>query len=75
MRVMVDMEKGDVLTVNTNMGSQRIELNGENIFHKIDRNSRFFQINVGDNIVKYSAEENYTNLDVRLYYTPKYLGV
>ena len=30
---------------------------------------------VGENYLEYDADENYTNLDVMLYYTPLYLGV
>lgn len=75
MRVIVDMKQGDVLKITTNTGKKRIELNGVNVVQKIDRNSSFFAITPGDNILKYSADENYTNLDVTLYYTPRYLGV
>ena len=34
-----------------------------------------FKLAVGDNYLEYDADENYTNLDVNLFYTPKYLGV
>lgn len=75
MRIVLEMLQGDVLKINTNPGQKRIEMNGENVYHNMDRTSRFFKITVGENILKYSADENYTNLDVMLYYTPKYLGV
>ena len=74
-RVVVDMAEGDELTINTNQKQKRIELNGVNIFQKIDRQSTFFDIAQGDNIISYDADANYVNLDVRLYYTQKYLGV
>ena len=44
-------------------------------FVHIDRKSEPFQLEVGDNYLEYDADENYTNLDVNLFYTPKYLGV
>ncbi|MBR1677330.1 MAG: phage tail family protein [Clostridia bacterium] len=75
MRVIVDMEKGDVVTVDTNVRHQIVELNGANYYQHIDRASEPFQLEVGDNYLEYAADENYTNLDVNLYYTPKYLGV
>lgn len=75
MRVILEMAQGDVLRIDTNAGSKRITLNGKNVIQKIDRGSSFFAITPGDNILKYSADENYTNLDVTLYYTPLYLGV
>ena len=71
----LQLAKGDTLIVDTNSGKKRVTLNGENVFHKIDRQSSFFQLSVGDNVLEYNAEENYTNLNVKLYYTPKYLGV
>lgn len=75
MRVVVTLQKGDELVVDTTPRNQVIELNGENIYQKIDRTSTPFQIEVGDNVLRYDADEGYTNLDVRLYYTPNYLGV
>ncbi len=75
MRVIVDMAKGDVLEVDTNVRHQIIELNGVNYYQHIDRQSEPFQLEVGDNYLQYSADENYVNLDVNLYYKPKYLGV
>lgn len=75
MRIITDLNKGDVLLVNTNTRQKNITVNGTRINHKIDRQSTYFSIDVGDNVLRYDADENYTNLDVRLYYTPKYLGV
>lgn len=75
MRVVIDMAEGDILLVDTNERNQVIELNGVNVYQKIDRKSEPFQLAVGDNSLEYSADENYVNLDVNLYYTPKYLGV
>ena len=75
MRVKVSMNEGDVLLVDTNVRHQVIELNGVNCYQKIDRLSEPFLLEVGDNYLEYDADENYTNLDVRLYYTPLYLGV
>ena len=75
MRVVVDMAQGDVLTVDTNERHQIIELNGVNYYQHIDRGSEPFLLAVGDNYLQYSADTNYVNLDVNLYYTPKYLGV
>ena len=74
-RVKVDMNQGDVLMVDTNKRHQVIELNGVNVYQKIDRLSEPFELAVGNNYLEYDADENYTNLDVRLFYTPLYLGV
>lgn len=75
MRVNVEMEKGDTLLIDTNERHQVITLNGVNYYQHIDRKSEPFQLEVGANYLAYDADENYTNLDVNLFYTPKYLGV
>lgn len=75
MRVVCDMSVGDILLIDTNPRHQVIELNGANYYHHIDRKSEPFELAVGDNYLEYDADENYTNLDVNLYYRPKYLGV
>lgn len=74
-RVMVAMERGDELVIDTDEHHQIIELNGVNTYQKIDRHSVPFQLVVGDNYLVYDADSNYTNMDVYLYYRPKYLGV
>ena len=75
MRVKVDMKEGDVLAIDTNERHQIVELNGVNYYQHVDRRSDPFQLAVGDNYLEYAADANYVNLDVNLYYTPKYLGV
>lgn len=74
-RVKIDMKQGDVLLVDTNKRHQVIELNGVNVYQNIDRLSDSFELAVGNNYLEYDADTNYTNLDVRLFYTPLYLGV
>lgn len=75
MRVVITMKQGDILLVDTDKRHQVITLNGVNVYQKIDRKSEPFELAVGDNYLEYGADENYTNLDVMLYYTPLYLGV
>jgi hypothetical protein len=74
-RILVTMELGDILTVNTNRGQTRIELNGVNISNKKDRASRYFMINQGAVVLKYDADDGYTNLDVYLKWSQEFLGV
>lgn len=74
-RVMTEMRRGDELLIDTAKHHRVIELNGENAYQKIDRYSKAFSLAVGSNFLEYDADENYTNLDVMLYYTPRYLGV
>lgn len=73
------IEAGEVITVNTHFGNKRIEskLNGiiSNAFNYLDLESTFMQLEVGDNLFRYDAEENINNLEVNIYYSPQYLGV
>lgn len=75
MRVVCEMAEGDVLEIDTNDRNQTIELNGVNVYQKIDKRSQPFKLSKGDNYLEYDADRDYTNLDVKLFYTPLYLGV
>lgn len=74
-RIIAEMKKGDVILIDTNPRHQVIERNGVNFYQHIDRKSEPFELAVGENHLEYDADENYSNLDVMLYYTPLYLGV
>lgn len=41
LRIETQLAKGDTLIVDTNSGKKRVTLNGDNVFHKIDRQSSF----------------------------------
>lgn len=75
MRVVCEMAEGDVLEIDTDDRNQTIELNGVNVYQKIDKRSQPFKLSKGDNYLEYDADRDYTNLDVKLFYTPLYLGV
>jgi len=75
LRIVVDLMPGDILTINTNKGTKRIELNGKNISQKMDRSSSFIDMQVGENILKYSADKGYTNLNVYPKWTAEFFGV
>lgn len=74
-KVKVDMAKDDVLIINTNQRHKSITLNGNNVIQKIDRQSNFFSLEVGDNRMTYSSEKGYENMEVRVYFHKKYLGI
>lgn len=70
---------GEVLTVTTHFANKRVETykNGitSNAFNWIDLESTFLQLDPGDNLLRYDAEDGLDNLEVDIYYTPQYLGV
>ena len=73
------MEAGEVITVTTHFQNKRVELNKNgvisNAFNWIDLESTFLQLEQGDNIFRYDADEGLDNLEVSIYFNPQYLGV
>lgn len=75
MQVNVTLEQWDILNINTNARKKSVTLNGTNIINKIDRNSTFFKLKKGKNILKYECEDGATNVDVDVQFYRKFLGV
>jgi len=73
------MTAGEILKVTTHFGNKRVEshLNGvtSNAFNWLDLDSVFLQLDPGDNLLRYDAEEGLDNLEADIYFTPQYLGV
>lgn len=73
------MQAGEVITINTNQGNKKItsELNNRttNIFNELSFDSTFLQLDLGDNLFRYDAESDLNNLEIDVYYNPRYLGV
>ncbi len=73
------MQAGEIITVTTHFQNKRVELNKNgvvsNAFNWIDFTSTFLQLDVGDNLLRYNADDGIDNLEVAIYYTPQYLGV
>lgn len=73
------MVAGERITVSTGYNNKKIvsELDGitTNIMNYLDLNSTFLQLEVGDNLFRYDAEDNLSQLEVNIRYTQRYLGV
>ena len=73
------LESGEILTVNTGFQNKKVELflNGvtSNGFNYIDYESTFLQLDIGDNLFRYDADEGIDNLEVNIYHTSQHLGV
>jgi len=73
------MEAGDILTVSTGYGEKSVILKrgGQTIdaFRYLDVDSSYLQLEVGDNLFRYSADNNLENLEVSIYHNNFYLGV
>lgn len=73
------MQPGDVIEISTYMRRKRVTLIREsvetNIFNLLDISSTFLQLDLGDNLFRYDADEGLDNLEVSMNFTPRLLGV
>lgn len=70
---------GDVLTISTRYGEKAVTLThnreNSNAFRYLDPDSSYMQLEVGDNLFYYDAEDNADSLEVSIYHNNQYLGV
>lgn len=74
------LSAGDKLVIDTTFGNKKVEMiktNGvaQNVFNYITLDTTFLQLAIGDNLLRYNAEQGIDNLEIGIYYTPKYVGV
>jgi len=76
------MVAGEKIIVNTNYGKKKItqNINGVkadilNYLDIVGGGDTFLQLDIGDNLFRYDADENLNNLEVSIYFSPQYLGV
>lgn len=75
----VDMVTGDEIQINTNAGQKSVTMTHEgvttNIINSVDIGSNWFQLQVGDNVFTYSADEYPENLMCTVNHWAEYEGV
>lgn len=73
------LSSDDTLIINTEFGNKTVEIerNGvvTNAFHYIDLDSTFFNLEVGDNLIEYTTENDLTPQSVEVKYNNRYLGI
>lgn len=73
------MDAGEVLIITTHFANKKIKSTKggitENAFQWLDIDSTFLQLEPGDNLLRYDADDGLESLEVKVYYTPQYLGV
>jgi hypothetical protein len=67
------MNDGQTLIINTTFGQKKVELDKENVFHKLDFNSTFFNLVIGENNIDFSDESG--NPDARIIFIYKNLYI
>lgn len=75
LRVDATLEAGDVLTINTEFGKKRVEINGQDAIHWIADGSTFWQLVPGENEVEYTAYSGQEDATVSLTFRNRYVGV
>lgn len=80
LKLNVTMQGGDIIEVSTYRGKRSITLirNVErtNIFNVLDLASKFIQLDVGDNLIRYDAEDDtIDNLVVNMSFRQRWVGV
>lgn len=79
LRLNVDLDEGDILTVSTAYGEKWATLNHNGIerdaLRYVDVDSAFLLLMPGENSIRYDAEDGLSNLEVTIYHSNLYLGV
>lgn len=80
LKIEMTLQPGDVLTINTERGNEYVQLNRNgvisNAFNYLSIESDpHLSLEVGDNLLRYDADDFVTNLEVTIYFTPQYVGV
>jgi len=50
------MAANETLIIDTTFGQKKVELDGANVFHKLDFNSTFFNLAIGENAIDFSDQ-------------------
>lgn len=79
-RVIRELGTDDTLIINTEFGNKTVEIdvrggNITNAFHYIDLDSTFFNLQVGDNLIEYTTENDLIPQGVEIRYRERYTGI
>lgn len=75
----IEMDGGDLIEVSTYVGKKTVLLTRNNvktnIFNTVDLMSVFLQLEPGDNLFRYDADNGLDNLEVSMSFTNRFVGV
>lgn len=78
-RIKRELTSDDILYINTAFGEKKVEIirDGvrEDAFDYLDLESKFFSLQVGDNVIEYQSENGLNPQSVQIYYYNRYIGV
>ena len=71
----LSMNTGDILVIDTTFGKKKVELNGQNVFNKLDFASTFFNLQIGDNSIDFTDETGSTETTIHFLYKNLYITI
>lgn len=78
-RIERELTSDDILYINTAFGEKKVEIirdgGREDAFDYLDLDSKFFSLQVGDNVIEYQSENGLDPQSVQIYYYNRYIGV
>lgn len=69
------MGANDTLEIDTTFGQKKVLLNGANVFNKLDFNSTFFNLVLGENIIDFNDETGSTAATINFIYRNLYITI
>lgn len=76
-KVLLRLTPNDRLEIDSAQHPPKVTLNGENVMHRVDRNSNIsaLTLNPGISTLMYDADDGEEYMHVFVYYTEQYLGI
>lgn len=81
MKLLTTIHAGDLIRITTSVGNKRIEKWNdtqqfwENIFNTLSLDSQFIQLDIGENYLRYQTESHADQLEIKVHYRLRYVGV
>jgi hypothetical protein len=69
------MNANDTLVIDTTFGQKKVELNGVNVFNKLDFSSTFFNLKIGENSIDFTDESGSTTATILFIYKNLYITI
>jgi hypothetical protein len=74
-RLEKELLKDDVLTINTEFGNKRIEINGQNAYSYISDDSTLWELQLGENLIAYETDSGAKNAFVTVEFKNRFVGI
>lgn len=72
-KILTTMENNDIIIIDTK--NKRVQKNEENIYNLRARGSKFFNLDIGDNVITYNCDSGDESLDITIRYENAYITV